>query len=78
MELHHDRHHRAYVTGADSALGQLAEARPAGQLGTVNLLGKNLAFHLAGHVSHSVSWPNMSPGGGQPDGRPGQKNHTNV
>ena len=64
MELHHDKHHQAYVTGANGALGQLAEARQTGQLGTVNLLEKNLAFNLAGHVNHTVFWPNMSPDGG--------------
>jgi len=69
MELHHDKHHQAYVTGVNSALEQLAEARAADQLGTVNLLEKNLAFNLAGHVNHSVFWPNMSPDGGdKPDG----------
>jgi Fe-Mn family superoxide dismutase len=69
MELHHDKHHQAYVTGANSALDQLAEARASDQLGTVNLLEKNLAFNLAGHVNHSVFWPNMSPDGGdKPDG----------
>jgi len=69
MELHHDKHHQAYVTGANSALEQLAEARAADQLGTVNLLEKNLAFNLAGHVNHTVFWPNMSPDGGdKPDG----------
>ena len=69
MELHHDKHHQAYVTGANSALEQLAEARAVDQLGTVNLLEKNLAFNLAGHVNHSVFWPNMSPDGGdKPDG----------
>jgi Fe-Mn family superoxide dismutase len=69
MELHHDKHHQAYVTGANSALEQLAEARAVDQLGTVNLLEKNLAFNLAGHVNHTVFWPNMSPDGGdKPDG----------
>jgi len=69
MELHHDKHHQAYVTGANGALEQLAEARAADKLGTVNLLEKNLAFNLAGHVNHSVFWPNMSPDGGdKPDG----------
>jgi Fe-Mn family superoxide dismutase len=69
MELHHDKHHQTYVTGANSALDQLAEARATDQLGTVNLLEKNLAFNLAGHVNHTVFWPNMSPDGGdKPDG----------
>ena len=69
MELHHSKHHQTYVTGANTAMEQLAEARQAEKLDTVNLLQKNLAFNLAGHVNHSVFWPNMSPdGGGEPDG----------
>ena len=69
MELHHDKHHQTYVTGANTALDQLAEARASDQLGPVNLLEKNLAFNLAGHVNHTVFWPNMSPDGGdKPDG----------
>jgi len=69
MELHHDKHHQTYVTGANQALEQLAEAREADKFTTVNLLEKNLAFNLAGHVNHTVFWPNMSPDGGdKPDG----------
>ena len=69
MELHHSKHHQTYVTGANTALEQLAEARSSGELATVNLLTKNLAFNLAGHVNHSVFWLNMSPDGGdKPDG----------
>ncbi len=64
MELHHDKHHQTYVTGANQVLEQLAEAREAEQLSAVNLLEKNLAFNLAGHVNHTVFWPNMSPDGG--------------
>ncbi|MFD1827968.1 MULTISPECIES: superoxide dismutase [Mumia] len=64
MELHHSKHHLAYVNGANTALEQMAEARDKDSLGTVNLLEKNLAFNLAGHVNHSVFWPNMSPEGG--------------
>jgi Fe-Mn family superoxide dismutase len=64
MELHHSKHHLAYVNGANTALEQMAEARDNESLGTVNLLEKNLAFNLAGHVNHSVFWPNMSPEGG--------------
>jgi Fe-Mn family superoxide dismutase len=35
----------------------------------INQLQKNLAFHLSGHVLHSLFWRNMSPhGGGEPSG----------
>ena len=68
MELHHDKHHAAYVAGANTALEQLAESRECGNLGSVNLLEKNLAFNLGGHVNHSVFWQNLSPEGGEPEG----------
>ena len=69
MELHHDKHHATYVKGANTALEQLAEARASGNLGPVNKLEKDLAFHLGGHINHSTFWKNMSPdGGGQPEG----------
>ncbi|MEJ5945078.1 superoxide dismutase [Pseudokineococcus basanitobsidens] len=72
MELHHSKHHQTYVTGANTALEQLSEARSTDSLGPVNLYEKNLAFNLAGHVNHSVFWPNMSPDGGdKPDGELG-------
>ncbi len=64
MELHHDKHHAAYVAGANTALEKLAAARDAGDLAAVNLHEKNLAFNLGGHVNHSVFWKNLSPDGG--------------
>ncbi|MFT4246333.1 MAG: superoxide dismutase [Micrococcaceae bacterium] len=72
MELHHDKHHQAYVTGANTALEQLAEAREKEDLANVNKLQKDLAFNLAGHVNHTVFWRNMSPeGGDKPTGELG-------
>jgi Fe-Mn family superoxide dismutase len=69
MELHHSKHHAAYVAGANTALEQLAEARETGNLAAVNMLEKNLAFNLGGHVNHSAFWTNLSPeGGGEPHG----------
>jgi Fe-Mn family superoxide dismutase len=64
MQLHHDKHHAAYVAGANTALVKLAEARESGNLDAVNLHEKNLAFNLGGHVNHSVFWANLSPDGG--------------
>ena len=69
LELHHDKHHKAYVDGANSTFEKLGEARESGDFGTINQLEKNMAFHLSGHVLHSLLWKNMSPdGGGEPDG----------
>jgi Fe-Mn family superoxide dismutase len=64
MELHHSKHHQAYVTGANAAITALAEARDSGNLANVNKLQKDLAFNLGGHVNHSIFWTNMSPNGG--------------
>ncbi len=69
MELHHTKHHNAYVVGANTALEKLAEARETGNFAAINKLEKDLAFHLGGHINHSVFWKNMSPnGGGEPTG----------
>ena len=69
MELHHGKHHAAYVAGANATLEGLEEARGSGAFGSINMLEKNLAFHVSGHILHSVFWKNLSPdGGGRPDG----------
>ena len=64
MQLHHDKHHQAYVTGANTALAKLAEARDSGDFANVNRLQKDLAFNLSGHVNHTIFWTNLSPNGG--------------
>lgn len=68
MQLHHDKHHQAYVTGANTALEQLGEARESGNFGAVNKLEKDLAFHLGGHVNHSIFWTNLGPDTKVPEG----------
>ena len=68
LELHHDKHHKAYVDGANTTLDKLDEARTSDDYGSINQLQKNLAFHLSGHVLHSMFWENLSPdGGGEPE-----------
>ncbi len=72
MQLHHDKHHQAYVTGANTALEQLAEARDSENLAAVNKLEKDLAFNVGGHVNHTIFWNNLSPEGGErPEGELG-------
>lgn len=70
MELHHSKHHAAYVAGANTALEKLEDARKNGYIGVaVTALSKDLAFHLGGHTNHSLFWKNLSPnGGGNPTG----------
>ncbi|MDR3202401.1 MAG: superoxide dismutase [Bifidobacteriaceae bacterium] len=69
MELHHSKHHAAYVAGANTALEQIADAEARGDYSAIGLLQKNLAFNLAGHVNHTIFWTNLSPdGGGDPEG----------
>ena len=69
MELHHSKHHAAYVTGANTALEKMAEARDSGDFANINRLEKDLAFHLGGHVNHSIFWTNLTPeGAGRPEG----------
>ena len=64
MELHHSKHHAAYVAGANTALEKMAEARDKDDFGAIAGLEKALAFNLGGHINHSVFWTNMSPDGG--------------
>jgi Fe-Mn family superoxide dismutase len=69
LELHHDKHHAAYVKGANAALEKLAEARDSQSLDNINQLEKDLAFNVSGHVLHSIFWQNLrADGGGAPDG----------
>jgi Fe-Mn family superoxide dismutase len=61
MHLHHGKHHAAYVTGANETVERLNEAEPWQVPG----LEQSLAFHLGGHLLHSLFWDNLSPNTGQ-------------
>jgi superoxide dismutase, Fe-Mn family len=64
LELHHDKHHAAYVSGVNGALEQLEAARSADDFEAITGLEKKLAFNLSGHVLHTLFWKNLSPEGG--------------
>src|SRR5512140_2553131 len=73
MELHHDKHHAAYVKNANATLEKIDEARGKGDLSSLAALERALAFNLSGHVLHSLFWKNMKPkGGGEPAGALGE------
>lgn len=74
MQLHHDKHHAGYVAGANKALEGLEEARAKNDFAKIASLEKALAFHLSGHVMHSLFWQNLKPqGGGEPGGELGEQ-----
>jgi superoxide dismutase, Fe-Mn family len=77
MELHHGKHHAAYVAGANRAMKELAGIRDGGDAGLVRHWARELSFHLGGHVNHTLFWNMMAPasksgasggGGGEPGG----------
>jgi superoxide dismutase, Fe-Mn family len=70
MELHHSKHHKTYVDGANTVLERLDTARDKGDLKAQAAgLEKSLAFNLSGHVLHSLFWQNLAPrGGDRPEG----------
>ena len=69
IELHHDKHHAAYVKGANDTIEKIAAAREKDEYGAIVGLEKTLAFNVSGHVLHSIYWTNLSPdGGGKPEG----------
>jgi len=71
LSLHHDKHHQAYVTGANADLEKLEKARQDGTEVDMKAILKELSFNIGGHVLHSLFWPGMAPagtGGGTPGG----------
>jgi len=69
MQLHHAKHHKTYVDGANKTLEMLQEARGKDDFSRIAALEHALAFNVSGHVLHSLFWKNLSPaGGGQPQG----------
>ena len=69
LELHHGKHHAAYVKNANAVLERLEEARKKEDFTGLAAFEKTLAFNLSGHVLHSIFWQNLKKqGGGEPQG----------
>jgi superoxide dismutase, Fe-Mn family len=58
LELHHSKHHYAYVQAANEALDELAGEPDAAELDRIR---RALAFNVSGHQMHSLFWTCMSP-----------------
>jgi Fe-Mn family superoxide dismutase len=72
LTLHHQKHHQAYVTGANAILEKLDKARKENADLDMKALLKELSFHLGGFRLHNLFWENLAPsgvgGGGIPKG----------
>ncbi len=70
LTIHHDKHHQAYVTGANALLEKIDKARKEGVDLDMKATLKELSFNIGGHVLHSLFWTNMAPPGkgGKPAG----------
>jgi superoxide dismutase, Fe-Mn family len=69
MELHHGKHHAAYVTNYNVAEEKLHDALAKGDVGAAIALQGALKFNGGGHINHSIFWTNLAPpklGGGEP------------
>ena len=60
--LHHDKHHAAYVAGANAAADTLRRMA-TGEISAESAptAAQNLAFNLGGHILHCLYWAQLSP-----------------
>ncbi len=72
MEIHHGKHHQAYVTNLNKAL----EGKPEADSSIDDIIKNISKFPMAvrnnggGHYNHSLFWTWLSPsGGGEPTGK---------
>ena len=61
LTIHHDKHHQAYVNGANAILQRLDKARKEGTDLDVKSTLKELSFNIGGNLLHSLFWNNLAP-----------------
>ena len=66
MELHHSKHHQAYVDGANSALKKIESLRSSEDRSSYKAVLRDLSFNVSGHQLHSIFWKNLSPSSDRP------------
>jgi len=74
LKIHYEKHHQAYVNGANAILQRVDKARKEGSDLDVRSTMKELSFNIGGHLLHSLFWDNLAPtgkGGGKPSGAVG-------
>lgn len=61
MQLHHQKHHNAYVTNLNAALEKYEEAQKNEDLDTMIALQGAIRFNGGGHINHTLFWENLTP-----------------
>ena len=71
MEIHHDRHHQAYINNVNAAIEkhpELGSKSIEELLGDLNAIPEDIRTVVrnngGGHYNHSMFWEIMGPGGG--------------
>jgi superoxide dismutase, Fe-Mn family len=69
MEIHHSRHHNAYVNNFNSALKDGEKRSLEEIMKSISSFSEAVRNNGGGHYNHSLFWEIMSPkGGGKPSG----------
>lgn len=58
IQLHHDKHHQAYIDALNTQLALLASS--AQNLSTLLSTSENIRFNGGGHINHSLFWENLA------------------
>jgi Fe-Mn family superoxide dismutase len=61
VRIHHDMHHKSYVSGLNQAELELSRERDTGNFALNRYWEEQLAFNGSGHILHSIYWTNMAP-----------------
>ena len=70
LQIHHDKHHKAYVTNLNEALEKYHEAEKKKDATKMVELQSAIQFNGGGHINHSIFWQILAPinkGGGEID-----------
>src|SRR6266700_5390937 len=76
MEIHHDKHHNAYVTNVNKAIAgkpELEKKSVEELISNLNAVPDDIRPVVrnngGGHANHSMFWKLMAPKGGGPSGK---------
>ena len=61
LTIHHDKHHKAYVDGANQILEKIDQSRKQKTDIDMKSTLKSLSWNIGGHILHSMYWKNLSP-----------------